>query len=101
VGFQQWLEEDRFAEKLVFSDEAMFHVCGKMNHHNVHTWGTENPHGTVDHICDSPQVNVFFAVSSCKVNGPFFFAEPSVTGINYLDMFCVVPGPKPPLHHHN
>jgi len=31
-------------------------------------------------------VNVFRAVSSCKVYGPFFFAEPTVTGINYLDM---------------
>ena len=31
-------------------------------------------------------MNVFCAVSSCKVYGPFFFAEPTVTGINYLDM---------------
>jgi hypothetical protein len=28
----------------------------------------------------------FFAVSSCKVYGPFFFVEPTVTGISYLDM---------------
>ena len=37
VDFQQQLEEDGFAEKLVFSDEAMFHVCvcGKVNRHNV------------------------------------------------------------------
>ena len=31
-------------------------------------------------------MNVFCAVSSCNVYGPFFFAEPTVTGINYLDM---------------
>jgi hypothetical protein len=31
-------------------------------------------------------VNVFCAVSSCKVYRPFFFAEPTVNGINYLDM---------------
>jgi len=31
-------------------------------------------------------VNVFCAVSSCKVYGPFLFAESAVTGINYLDM---------------
>jgi hypothetical protein len=67
MNFQQRLEEDKFAEKPVFSDEVTFYVCSKVNHHNVHIWGTENSHGTVEHICDSPKVNVFFAVSSCKV----------------------------------
>jgi len=35
---------------------------------------------------DGTRVNVFCAVSSYKVYGLFFFAEPTVTGINYLDM---------------
>jgi hypothetical protein len=35
-------EEDWFAEKLVFGDEATFHVCGKVNHHSVHIWGTKS-----------------------------------------------------------
>jgi hypothetical protein len=86
VDFQQRLEEDRFAEKLVFSDEATFHVCGKVNHHNIHIWGKENPHARMEHVCDLPKVNVFCAVSSCKVYGPFVFAEPTVTGIKHLDM---------------
>ena len=30
--------EDMIAEKLVFSDEATFHVCGKVNRHNVRIW---------------------------------------------------------------
>ena len=85
MDFQQRLEEDRFTKKLVFSDEATFHVCGKVNHYNVRIWGTENPHVTMEHVRDSPKVNVFCAVFSCKVYGPFFFAEPTVTGINYLD----------------
>jgi hypothetical protein len=83
VDFQQRLEEDGFAEKLVFSDEVTFHVCGKVNHHNVRIWGTENPHAMMEHIHDSPKVNVFCAVSSCKVYGTFFFAEPNVTSIYY------------------
>jgi len=85
VDFQQWLEEDGFTEKLVFSDEATFHVCGKVNLHNIHIWGTENPHAMMEHIRDSPKVNVFCAISSCKVYAPFFFVEPTVNGINYLD----------------
>jgi hypothetical protein len=75
VDFQQWLEENCFAEKLIFSDEVMFHVCGKVNHHKVRNWGMENPHATVEHIRELPKVNVSSAVSSCKVYGPFFFAE--------------------------
>jgi hypothetical protein len=61
-------------------------VCGKVNHHNVCIWSTENPHATMEHVHDSPKVNVFCAVSSCKVYGPFFLAEPTVNSINYLDM---------------
>jgi len=48
VDFQQRLKEDGFAEKLVFSDEATFHVRGKVNCHNVRVWGTENPHATME-----------------------------------------------------
>jgi len=57
-----------------------------MNRHNIRIWRTENPRATMEHVRDLPKVNVFCAVSSCKVYGPFFFAEPAVTGINYLDM---------------
>jgi hypothetical protein len=35
MDFQERLEKDRFAEKLVFSDEATFHVCGMVNRHNA------------------------------------------------------------------
>jgi len=45
----------------------------------------ENLHATMKHVHDSPKVNVFCAVSSCKVYGPFFFVESTVTSINYLD----------------
>jgi hypothetical protein len=76
MDFQQRLEEGGFAEKLVFSDEVTFHVCGKVNRQNVCIWGTENPHATMELIRDLPKVNVFCVISTCKVYGPFFFAEP-------------------------
>jgi hypothetical protein len=40
----------------------------------------------VEHQRDSPKVNVFCAISSQKVYGPFFFAEETITGMTYLDM---------------
>ena len=77
---------DHFLEKVQFSDEATFHVSGAVNCRSVRTWGSENPHAYVQHQCDSPKVNVFYAISSQKVYSPFFFAEETVTGMTYLDM---------------
>jgi len=48
LDFQQRLRGDRFAEKLVFSDETTSHVCGKVNRHNVRIWSTENSHATIE-----------------------------------------------------
>jgi hypothetical protein len=45
-----------------------------------------NSREIVEHVRDSLRLNVFCAVSSVKVYGPFCFAEPNVTGINYPDM---------------
>jgi hypothetical protein len=80
-------------DKLVFSDKACFHFSGKFNRHDVRIWGKENPPATVQHIRVSPKFNVFCAISSRKVYGPFFFAEKSVNGFAYLDMLqlCLLP----------
>ncbi|XP_021931474.1 uncharacterized protein LOC110835506 [Zootermopsis nevadensis] len=80
------MEEDGFCDWLIFSDEVTFHLCGKVNKHNVQGWGMENPHCYVEHQRDSPKVNVFCAVSKMKVYSLFFFAEQTVTGLTYLDM---------------
>jgi hypothetical protein len=63
--------------RFIFSDEATFHINGKVNRHNVRVWGTENPHVTLEHERDSSKVNVFCAISKEKVYGPFFFVENS------------------------
>jgi hypothetical protein len=66
MDFQQKLEEDGFAEKLVFSNEATFHVCGKVNHHNVCIWGMDSPHVVVEHVHDSPKVISFLLIPLAK-----------------------------------
>jgi hypothetical protein len=80
-------DDNDFLRLLVFSNEATFCLSGKVNRHSVRIWGMENPHASVQHERDSPKVNVFCAISSRKVYGPFFFLEETVTGILYLDMF--------------
>jgi hypothetical protein len=49
-------------------------------------WGNKKPHASVEHIRDSPKVNVFCSLSRTKVYGPFFFAESTITGIVYLNI---------------
>lgn len=48
--------------------------------------GTENPHVVIQYVQDSPKVNVFCAILKKNVYGPIFFADPTVTGMIYLDM---------------
>jgi len=66
------MEETDFVERLIFCDEATFHIIGKVNVHNVRIWGTEQPHAQIEHQCDSPKVNIFCAVSREKVHSAFF-----------------------------
>jgi hypothetical protein len=79
--------DDHFLEKVQFSDEATFHVSGAVNRCSVRIWGSENPHAYVEHQRDCPKVNVFCAVSSQKVYGPFFFDDETlnVNDMGYLD----------------
>jgi hypothetical protein len=85
-SMQVLIEDENFLQRMVFSDEATFHLCGKVNRHNVRIWGSENPHAYVEHVRDSPKVNVFCAIANNKVYGPFFFIEQTINGIVFLDM---------------
>jgi hypothetical protein len=53
------MEDDKFLPSVIFSDEATFHLSGKVNKHNVHIWGLQNPHTALEHEWDSSKVNVF------------------------------------------
>jgi hypothetical protein len=78
--------DDHFLEKVQFSDEATCHVSAAVNRRSVRIWGSENPHACEEHQRDSPRVNVFCAISSQKMYGPFLFADKTVTGMTYVDI---------------
>nr|CAH7733329.1 unnamed protein product [Callosobruchus chinensis] len=80
---QRRLEENGFANRLVFSDEATFHLCRKVNRHNLSLWG---PHVALEHVRDSPKIKVFCAITNRHGFGPFFSAEKTVAGIVYAGM---------------
>ncbi|GBN14641.1 hypothetical protein AVEN_39551-1 [Araneus ventricosus] len=78
--------ENDFLERIIFTDEATFHVSDHINKHNTRKWGSENPHFIVETVRDSPKVNVWCGLMAGRVIGPFFFAESTVTKEVYLDM---------------
>ena len=49
---QVMLEEGKFDDRLVFSDEATFHATGKVNKHYIRKWETEHPHTIQEHVRD-------------------------------------------------
>jgi hypothetical protein len=79
-------DDNAFMKRTVFSDEATFHVSSKMNRHKCRIWGSENPHKVMEHKHDTPKLNVWCALTSDSVTGPFFFEEATVTGASYLNM---------------
>ena len=80
------MENDTFLPRLIFNDEATFHLSGKVSRHIFRIWGLENPHEIVQHERDSPKINVFSSVSVRNIYGPFFFDGNTVTGDSYLEM---------------
>jgi hypothetical protein len=48
-----------FYHKICFSDEATFHLSGKVKRRNIRVWGSENPHAVVEHSRDSLNINFF------------------------------------------
>ena len=59
--------DDDLPAKIIFSDEATFHLSEKVNRHNVRIWGSENPNATPEVERDSQKLNVFCAASKQTV----------------------------------
>jgi hypothetical protein len=74
------LDGDDAFLKHFFSDKATFNVSGKVNRHNCQIWESGNPHKVVKHECGTPKLNVWCALTSDFLIGPFIFEEPTVTG---------------------
>jgi len=64
IKMQEAMTEEGFLDFVVFSDESMFHISGKVHRHNVRVWNNENPHEMVQHERASPKINVFCAMST-------------------------------------
>ena len=79
-------DDEDFLKKVRFTEKACSHVSGKVNWHNVRTWGSENPHVVIEYIRDSPKVNVWCCLLHDRLVGPVFFAKDTVTSTIYMNM---------------
>ena len=60
-------DDEDYLKKVMFTDQACFHVSGKVNWHNVRIWGSENPHVVIEHKHASPKVDGGVAFSMTSV----------------------------------
>jgi hypothetical protein len=79
-------KDEQSLHRVMFSDEATFHVSGHVHRNKVRIWANECPHDFVEHERDSPEVYVWCALTRDRVLGPYFFAERIATSHNYQDM---------------
>ncbi|KAJ4442466.1 hypothetical protein ANN_04052 [Periplaneta americana] len=55
---------------ILFSDEATFHVCGKVHRHNSRIWTYEQPHETSEWERGKPKGNSAFCRIDNTIDGP-------------------------------
>ena len=71
---------------IFFSDEATFDLVGRVHKQNCRIWGYEKPVIVHEEPLHSPKINVWCAMSSNCIIGPYFFDEETIDGKNYLKM---------------
>lgn len=94
--FVNWLLEMQeadadFFKKIIFSDEAHFHLSGYVNKQNCRVWGSENPRAIVEQPHYPQRVTVWCGFWTGGVIGPYFFANEAgetvtVNGVRYREM---------------
>ena len=79
-------ESANLINKILFSDEATFHTCGKVIRHNCRIWADEKPPNLHEWERNTLKANIWLGMSRPNVYGPFLFAETTGRGPAFLDM---------------
>ena len=80
------LRNKAYEDLIFYSDEATFYLSGRVHKQNCRIWDYENPHEFQQEPLHSEKVNVWCAMSSRWIIGPYFFEEATINGENYLKM---------------
>ncbi|CAH2101376.1 unnamed protein product [Euphydryas editha] len=90
--FVNWVLERQhenadFADKIIFSDEAHFHLDGFVNRQNCRIWGEENPRVIHEKQMHPQRVTVWCGFWAGGIIGPFFMKmRQTVNGVRYREM---------------
>ena len=76
----------KYLNTIFFSNEATFHISGRIHRHYVRISGVENPQVSQEHERDSPKVNVWAGMFRHQIIVPFFFKEETIRQVEFLDM---------------
>jgi hypothetical protein len=57
--------------KILWSDEAVFHIDGFVNRHNCHQWAAHDPEATVKKMQNRSKVTVWCGMTATRVIGPY------------------------------
>ncbi|GBM38535.1 hypothetical protein AVEN_110205-1 [Araneus ventricosus] len=87
-------DDESFLNRILFTDEATFHISGCVNRHNCRIWGSHQPTETHQYVRCSPKVNVWCGLLYDRVVGPFFITETSITGNIYQDLLEIYVFPQ-------
>ena len=60
---------------LLFSDEAHFHLRGKVNRQNFRFWATKQPHEHSEKPLSVVKTTVWCALGKNGILGPYFFED--------------------------
>lgn len=92
----EWWQEmatvdDQFSKKIIFSDEAHFHLSGFVNKQNCRIWANENPRVIVEKPMHPQRVTVWCGLWAGGIIGPYFFQNEAgqavtVNGVRYREM---------------
>ncbi|XP_055307310.1 uncharacterized protein LOC129571528, partial [Sitodiplosis mosellana] len=80
-----------FLKKVIFSDEAHFHLNGYVNRQNCRFWGSENPRETEEVSAHPARCTVWCGLWAGGIIGPYFFENDdgravSINGERYREM---------------
>lgn len=90
-ALNELVNDVNFGRKIIFSDEAHFHLGGYVNKQNCRIWGSENPQVVVERPMHPNRVTVWCGFWSGGIIGPYFFENEdgdsvTVNGVRYRDM---------------
>lgn len=86
LRFAQWIMERQaedvdFTKRIIFSDEAHFHLSGYVNKQNCRIWGRENPQEVMERPMHPQRATVWCGFWARGVIGPFFFEDDTGTAV--------------------